>query len=86
MGVEKMIGVIGSYNILASLVSSMGCAIALYSATEEGYSPAYGALWFFFIAPILIFYWVYPYVKLGALVKSKKINRMNFVKTKIALL
>jgi hypothetical protein len=86
MGLEKMIGVIGSYNILVSLVSSMGCAIALFSATEDGYSPAYGALWFFFIAPILIFYWVYPYVKLGALVKSKKINRMNFVKTKIALL
>ncbi len=86
MGLEKMIGVIGSYNILASLVSTMGCAIALYSASEQGYSPAYGALWFFFISPILIFYWVYPYVKLGALVKSKKINRMNFVKTKIALL
>ncbi|MBU0970391.1 MAG: hypothetical protein KKC20_07075 [Proteobacteria bacterium] len=86
MGLEKMIGVIGTYNILASLVSTMGCAIALYSAAEKGYSPAYGALWFFLISPILIFYWVYPYVKLGALVKNKKINRMNFVKTKIALL
>lgn len=86
MGLEKLIGVIGTYNILASLVSSLGSSIALYAAIQKGYSSSYGALWFFFISPILIFYWIYPYVRLGALVKSKKLNRMNFIKTRIALL
>ena len=84
MGLEKIISLIGSYNILASLVSSIGCAIALYGSWEKGYSTAYGALWFFFSAPLLLFYWVYPYLKLGALVKGKKLSRMNFVKTRIA--
>ena len=86
MGLEKMIGVIGTYNILTSLVSSLGCSIALLAAIQDGKSVAYGGVWFFFITPILIFYWIYPYIRLGSLVKGKKLNRMNFVKTKIALL
>lgn len=86
MGLEKMISVIGTYNVITSLVCSLGCSIAVYQAIKSGYSLAYGSLWFFFITPILVFYWIYPYMKIGSLVKAKKINRMNFVKTKIALL
>ncbi|MCP3940910.1 MAG: hypothetical protein GY710_05435 [Desulfobacteraceae bacterium] len=86
MGLEKMISVIGTYNIVCSMVSSFGCSIAVYQAVKEGQNPLQGSFWFFFITPMLIFYWIYPYIKIGNLVKAKKINRMNFVKTKISLL
>ncbi len=86
MGLEKLISLVGTYNIVCSVVLSFGCSIAVYKAYLDGQNILYGSFWFFFITPMLIFYWIYPYLKIGSLVKSIKIKRMNFVKTKISLL
>jgi hypothetical protein len=86
IGLEKWISVIGTYNIVCSMVLSFGCAIPVYFNYLAGKKTIYGSFWFFIITPILIFYWIYPYIKVGNLVKSKKIQRMNFVKTKISIL
>jgi len=85
MGLEKLTSVIGTYNLVCSIVLSFGCSIAVYNSYLEGGSLIQGCFWFFFITPILIFCWIYPYIKIGELVKSKKIKRMHFVKIKIAL-
>ena len=86
IGLEKWISVIGTYNMVCSMVLSFGCAIPVYFNYLAGKKTIYGSFWFFIITPLLIFYWIYPYIKIGNLVKSKKIKRMNFIKTKIAIL
>ena len=86
IGLEKWISVIGTYNIVCSMVLSFGCSIPVYFNYLAGKKTIYGSFWFFIITPLLIFYWIYPYIKIGNLVKSKKIKRMNFVKTKLSIL
>lgn len=84
MGLEKWISVIGSYNIIGSIVLTFGCCIALVQAHLSYDTTLYGWFWFVLIMPMLIFYWIYPYQKLGNLVKSIKVKRMHFIKTRIS--
>jgi hypothetical protein len=86
IGLEKWISVIGTYNMVCSIVLTFGCSIPVYMDFVEGGNLAQGSIWFFIIAPILIFAWIYPYIKIGTLVKSKKMKRMNFIKNKISKL
>ncbi len=86
IGLEKWISVIGTYNMVCSIVLTLGCSIPVYfSFVKEG-DPVSGTFWFYLIAPILIFAWIYPYIKIGSLVKTKKMKRMNFIKTKLSIL
>jgi len=86
IGLEKWISVIGTYNMVCSIVLTFGCSIAVYEYHVKGGDLVQGSMWFFIITPILIFAWIYPYIKIGNLVKSKKMKRMNFIKTKISIL
>ena len=86
IGLEKWISVIGTYNMVCSIVLTFGCAIPVYMNYVKGGNLARGSIWFFIISPILIFAWIYPYIKIGTLVKSKKMQRMNFIKNKISIL
>jgi hypothetical protein len=86
IGLEKWISVIGTYNMVCSIVLTLGCSIPVYfNFVNEG-DPINGTFWFYIIAPILIFAWIYPYIKIGNLVKTKKMKRMNFIKTKLSIL
>lgn len=85
MGLKKWVSVIGSYNINASIVMTLGCLIPVVN----GYIYNEGAsdddwFWFILIMPLLIFYWIYPYFKMRGLINSIKIRRMQFLKAKIA--
>lgn len=86
IGLEKWISVLGTYNMVCSIVLTLGCSIPVYMNYVTGGNLAQGSIWFFIIAPILIFAWIYPYLKIGTLVKSKKMQRMNFIKNKISIL
>lgn len=86
IGLEKWISVIGTYNMVCSIVLTLGCSIPVYMNYVKSGNLVRGSIWFFIIAPILIFAWIYPYIKIGTLVKSKKMQRMNFIKNKISIL
>ena len=72
IGLEKWISVIGTYNMVCSIVLTLGCSIPVYFSFVNDGDLASGTFWFYIIAPILIFAWIYPYIKIGNLVKKKK--------------
>lgn len=83
MGLEKWISLIGTCNVTASIVLTFGCSIPVIT----GYINGNGSgrwFWFTIIMPLLFVYWVYPYLKLGELVKDMKRKRMQFTKSRIA--
>lgn len=83
MGLEKWISLIGTCNVAASIVLTFGCSIPVII----GYINGNGSgrwFWFIIIMPLLFVYWVYPYLKLGGLVKDMKRKRMQFTKSRIA--
>ncbi|MCK4911659.1 MAG: hypothetical protein KAR83_08440, partial [Thermodesulfovibrionales bacterium] len=83
MGLEKWISVIGVYNVTCSIVLTFGCSITIMLTVVKG-SDNYDWFWFILIMPLLVFYWIYPHMKISRLVKSIKIERMQFLKTRIS--
>ncbi len=83
MGLNKWTSVIGTYATTGSFVLTFGCsipAIDKYVATGE----LGDFFWLYIFIPLLIFYWIYPYKKLSGLVRSIKVKRMNFFKTRLS--
>jgi hypothetical protein len=84
MGLQKWTSVIGTYAIAGSIVLTFGISIPVvcdFICEKLEFSSWF---WFILIFPLLIVYWVYPYQKLASLVKSIKVKRMHFFKTKIS--
>jgi hypothetical protein len=83
MGLEKWNSVISVFNVACSIVLTFGCSIGIIMSIvreDDSYDP----FWFIMIIPLLVFYWIYPHLKLGSLVKSIKTERMQFLKTRIS--
>jgi hypothetical protein len=85
MGLEKWIGVIGTYAVTGSMVLTFGCSIPIINdyLVGGGREPM-SWFWFALFWPLLTLYWIYPYQKLSKLVKSKKTRRMHFLKTRMS--
>ena len=84
MGLEKWKSITAVYTLTAGLVLSWGCAIPVVGNYLAGRNSNGAWFWFVIILPLLLFYGTYPYVKLGALVKSLKVRRMHLFKIRIA--
>lgn len=84
MGLQKWTSVIGTYAITGSIVLTFGISIPVVCDFICGKLEFSSWFWFILIFPLLIVYWVYPYQKLASLVKSLKVKRMHFFKTKIS--
>ena len=76
---------IGTYAMVGSIVLTFGACLPIISDVFKGEPYTLDQLiWLAVFTPLLVVVWIYPYVKLRALVKRIKQQRMHFFKNQIS--
>jgi hypothetical protein len=84
MGLQKWISVIGTYAITVSIIITFGASIPIIESFIIGGKEPPSCFWLVLFLPLLVLYWIYPYWRLGTLVRTIKTRRMQFLKTRMA--